>query len=184
MLVKRDLEIIDFVNEYGGITIPQCSKIFFKNNVYAEDQARKRLKIIVNMEMLKACRVSIINHIVYYSEKIPSYVDLKVIDFYSALVAQGAEVSEFTLDKQYGDIKVDGYLSYNLDGKACNAIVIVDLKFKIELPFIEKLYNSREAHQGGIFPTVYCIARSKEVKNYNGNIDIKLIDIELKQLAV
>lgn len=44
MITDRDNNIMQFIEEFGGITIYQASKIFFNAAKYGNDIARKRLK--------------------------------------------------------------------------------------------------------------------------------------------
>ncbi|GLC32930.1 hypothetical protein [Clostridium omnivorum] len=97
MITKRDKEIIKFVETYGSITPKICSKVFFKGNKEAYDQARKRLRVIYREELLKRYRKDPKSEAIYYLDKKLKIHDLKLLDVYTELL--DFEILKFEKEK-------------------------------------------------------------------------------------
>lgn len=95
IVTKRDKEILKFIEEYGSITINQCKNIFFTNNKYDYYQARMRLKLLADNNLIKRYRHDMRSETIYYFDKKLSIHDLKILDFYSRLVVLGAKIKTF-----------------------------------------------------------------------------------------
>lgn len=76
MIQDRDIEIINYVEEYGA-TIQQVADLFF-NGSYVT--AKKRLKKLQDEKFLKGKRHPVLNKKVYYKRRMPSYHALAIQD--------------------------------------------------------------------------------------------------------
>ncbi|EGO86294.1 hypothetical protein G8S49_11355 [Clostridium botulinum C] len=94
-LTKRDKSILKFIEEYGSITINQCSKIFFDKNKEGYQQARKRLKKLSENKFLKRYRKDMHSECIYFLDKKLSLHDLKAFDIYAELIFTGATIKKF-----------------------------------------------------------------------------------------
>ena len=73
-LTDRDIKIIEYVDKFQGGTIEQIQLLFFPTY----DMCKKRLKILKDNKFLKAAKHQVLNKLVYYNKKIPSYHTLVV----------------------------------------------------------------------------------------------------------
>jgi hypothetical protein len=99
VITKRDKEIIKFTELHGSITIKQCSKIFFKNNREAYDQARKRLRVIYTEGLLKRYRKDPRSEAVYFIDKKLKIHDLKLLDVLAEL--NDFNLFQYTKEKKF-----------------------------------------------------------------------------------
>ena len=130
MITKRDKEIIKFVEKHGSITINQCAKMFFRNNKWAYDQARKRLIIIYNLSLLKRYRKDPRSEAVYFIAKPLKTHDLKLMDVF-------AELSEYEIImfKKECEIKIDKDTNYRVDAAAIIKIDGMYIPLMIEIDY-------------------------------------------------
>lgn len=73
-LTDRDIKIIEYVDKFQGGTIEQIQLLFFTSY----DMCKKRLKILKDNKFLKVAKHPILNKLVYYNKKMPSYHTLVV----------------------------------------------------------------------------------------------------------
>ncbi|APF26982.1 replication-relaxation family protein [Clostridium sporogenes] len=181
-LTNRDKEIFKFIEQYGSITINQCSKIFFskcKQNYY---QARKRLKLLSDNKYLKRYRKDMRSEAVYYLDKKLSAHDLKVLDIYAELLHLGAEIKYFereyiipTKNKEY---RADGLVECTKDGYFYPILIEVDYTHFTSNKKLLDIYNSNYFQDKykdldtDIFPTVLILRPflSNNINNLPFNI--------------
>ena len=73
-LTSRDIKIIEYIDVFQGGTIEQIKLLFFPSY----DMCKKRLKILKDNKFLKADKHPVLNKLVYYNKKMPSYHTLVV----------------------------------------------------------------------------------------------------------
>lgn len=118
MRTKRDIEIIKYVEQYKSITIEQCSKLFFTNNRYGYDQARKRLSKLKKEGFLKRYRKDPKSMSIYYIDKPLKIHDLKIRDVLIEFINNFSYVNpKIEFKRMYDDKEyvIDGV--FNLDHK-------------------------------------------------------------------
>lgn len=171
MITNRDKRIIKFIEEYGSITINQCSKMFFRNNKERYDQARKRLQVIHKAGHLKKYRRDPRSEAIYYIEKRLKVHDLKLLDVLG-------ELNEFrvhlcTKEKQI----VIGENKYILDGAVVLDIDSTLIPVLIEIDYTH--YTSMEK----ITNVIYYLEK-KHKRSYHF-IVVKLTqeEIEMKKVG-
>lgn len=171
MITNRDKRIIKFIEEYGSITINQCSKMFFRNNKERYDQARKRLQVIHKAGHLKRYRRDPRSEAIYYIEKRLKVHDLKLLDVLG-------ELNEFrvhlcTKEKQI----VIGENKYILDGAVVLDIDSTLIPVLIEIDYTH--YTSMEK-----ITNVICYLEKKHKRSYHF-IVVKLTqeEIEMKKVG-
>lgn len=166
-LTNRDREIIKFVEEYGSITINQCSKIFFRVNKHAYYQARKRLKQLSNEGYLKRYRKDTKSEVIYYLDKKLSIHDLKVLDVYAELTALGAKIkdfkTEYTIPTGKKEYRADALIEFEHDGYFYPLMVEVDYThFTGEKKLTDVYYSNyfQDKYKdldNNIFPTILIV---------------------------
>lgn len=200
-LKNRDKEIIKFIEEYGSITINQCSNIFYNHCSQKYDLSRKRLKLISENGYIKRNRKSMIDETVYYMKRKLTDHKLKVIDVYSRLFSKGIKVREFKMEyvvnigkvvsgkeKSY---RLDGFLEFEYKGYFYSFIIEVDKTHQTSKRKLVDIYESgyfqnkyKENGMGdNIYPDVLIVKSNSMMMNYLGYMDeefnIDFIDWEL-----
>lgn len=190
-LTNRDKEILKFIEEYGSITINQCSQIFFthcKQNYY---QARKRLKLLSDNKYLKRYRKDMRSETIYYLHKKLSIHDLKVLDVYSYLVYSGASIKffkqEYIIPVEDKNYRADALIEFVYKDYFYTILVEVDythytsqkklLDIYTSFHFQDKYKNLGE----NIFPKIIII-RPVVINQYESidGIDVLYLDFSLK----
>lgn len=183
MLTEKDGKILEFVNSYGGITINQASKLFYKNK-YPKDLARKRLKILANRKYLKYSKDWVTNQRVYYITSKPSSHTVMLLNLYVELVKTGAEVIQFTREyKIPGNCRPDGFLILKYKNKGKLIFVEVDMQHKTNLEKYQKLYDTQLfQREYGNFPEVAIIAACKRYDIEKYPFSVRILDYKLNDL--
>lgn len=185
MLTQRDKNIFRFLESYKSISIQQAYKIFFNNAKYGYDRARKRLRELEKMGLLKSYKNNITREKVYYLEKKLSEHDLYINDFYSMLVFNGCKNITYIKNIEYlkGLIKPDAFFSFEYKNNLHFILLEVDLthftsydKFQL----YEKLYkdNIIQDKYYGIFPLIVVMGINLN-KYESDNFETEYIDFSL-----
>lgn len=192
--MKRDREILKFIETYGSITINQTAKIFYKGHKFAYDEARRRLKKIAEVSKLKKITNKVTREFIYYMDKPVSPHNLFVLDFYSELINQGCEDIKFEKSKKWS-IKepiCDGYFEFSFNDITYFMILEVDLTHNCNLKKYEFLYDtgelqeiySQEYGNKDIFPTVVVMKQYIPTSPYYSNkFNVVYIDYKLTNFA-
>lgn len=117
-MTDRDKNILKWIEEYGSITIYQCSQIFYHGNKCGYDQARKRLRKLYKDKQFKRYRENPEKEVIYYLDKRPNPHALKLLD--AIAYFQEFEISD--IEKEY-KMQVYEYTSYRID---CKAVITLD----------------------------------------------------------
>lgn len=183
MLTEKDSKILAFVNEFGGITISQASKLFYKAK-YGNDLARKRLKILADRKYLKFAKDWCSNQRIYYIDKKPSSHAVVLLNLYVELVKTGVEVLQFVREyKIPGYCRPDGFLILKYKNKGKLLFVEVDMQNKTNLEKYQKLYDTQLfQREYGNFPEVVIIAATNnyDIKKYP--FSVKILNYKLENL--
>jgi hypothetical protein len=171
MLTSKDNKILEFVNEYGGITIQQAHKLFF-NTKYGYDTARRRLKLLEEAEFIKVSRDFVTDLKIYYTHKKPSSHSIILLNFYCELISKGAEVILFQREFKVIGARADALIIYKINGLGKIILVEVDLQHKTKISKYDKCFESKYFQQKyNTFPLIVIIeqrqrAEKREEKKY------------------
>lgn len=136
MITKRDRKIINFIEDYGCITIKQCGDMFFSNNKSCYDGARLRLKEIERTK-------SYIKHIFNAETKEKVYIPINskaknfkkhkllVIDYITSLKKMGVTFARIDLEYDLGGVKPDAFLIFKFNNKVYFQLLEVQLSHKL-----------------------------------------------------
>lgn len=102
-ITKRDIDIITFIETYQGATIEQIQQLFFPS--YAT--SKNRLKILSDNNYLRAAKHPILNKLVYFKDKLPSYHTI-IINQVQILLKD--RIIEFKREFKVGKFAVDGLM--------------------------------------------------------------------------
>ena len=129
MITKRDKEIIKFAETHGSITINQCALMFFRDNKAAYDQARKRLRIIYDLNLLKRYRKDPRSEAIYFIDKPLKIHDIKLMDVFAELskyeVIMFEKECKIEIDKDT-NYRVDAYAIIKIDGRFIPLMIEID----------------------------------------------------------
>lgn len=186
MLTYKDNKILEFVNEYGGITIQQAFKLFF-NTKYGYDTARRRLKLLHEAGFLKVDRDFTTDLKIYYKNKKPSSHSIILLNFYTELINKGAEVILFQREFKVIGARADAVIIYKIHGVGRIILVEVDLQHKTKITKYEKCFESKYFQQKyNTFPMIVLIEKrqraereKKEGKYKVIRLGYRMEDIEL-----
>lgn len=136
MLTPRDREIISFIDNVGWATISNIASLFFTNNKFSYDLARKRLKKIKEMgEYLKSFQNQETNETIYIPYESPkkrvSIHDVMVLNYVCKLKTFGCNILSIELEPIFNNIKPDAFLKYTFDGYTYHQLIEVQIRHNI-----------------------------------------------------
>lgn len=161
-MLGNKLDVLDFINEHGSISI-EIAKNLFYNTKYGYDTARRVLKKLEQVKILKSDKDFVTSKKIYYTKQKISSHKLMLLRFYSELIALGAEVVEFQKEyKAYNKIS-DGLIVYKYAGEMKIILIEVDINNKTKPKKYEDLYKSNYYQNLiGTFPRVFVIDKNAE----------------------
>lgn len=185
MLTRRDKDILIYLERYKAVTIMQAYRIFFSGCKFGYDGARKRLKILEDMEALKSYKNKFNGEKAYYIEQKLSAHDLYVLDFYSQLIFNKCKDIEFKKQPRYlkDMIRPDAFFKFEFNNNLYFILLEVDLTHNtnmIKFQTYERLYRSGELQEKcyGTFPLIV-VSGINVVKYESENFDIIYTDFQL-----
>ncbi len=184
MITKRDREIINFIYDFGFITIEQCSKIFFNQSVSSYDLARRRLKKIAeNNNYIKSKLNSETKQLLYIPKESTikgiSKHDLLVIDYLAELNSMGAEVENCFIEKNYDGVIPDALLIFTLGGYRFYQLLEVQLRHDIvNISRYLRVMDKILLDTNNVIPKIVIIQDTKKDYNKDNNTDIEVLQLK------
>lgn len=165
-LTDRDIEIINFVEEFQGATIEHLHLMFFPSY----DMAKKRLKKLQDCKFLKAEIHPVTGTKVYYKKRLPSYHTLMLNTVY---VMRKDCIAKFVREFKIADYKADG-------------LIVTKSKrvFLIEIDIFNKtsknkIKNMKERMNREIKQDITCIVITRQARrSVDGWVEIRESEIE------
>ena len=180
LITNRDYNIIRHFETYKFATISQLEKIFFKEQQYSYNIARRRLGAIKEANYIKFHRDIETNKNIYIwnDNKIrpPSYHRMLVLDILAELNYIGLNIEKFDVEKEWmnGKVRSDAFTVFTLNNnekRRYHFFVEIDLSNNYHnLKKYDVLYESGEVQKylnKAFFPRVLLITD----RNYR---DVKL----------
>lgn len=178
MLTKTDIQMLNFMREYGGLTINQAYMIFWKHAKYGRDLARKRLNQLFEWGQCKHSTPTnlITQERVYYIEKPISAHKFYLNNYYANLVFYGAEILDFPpTEMKFTGATPDGFVKYRYNGKTYISFLEVVIFKKLDYEKYEKLKDLGEVQEKyGAFPNIVVISENPNVYKSN-KLSVKYI---------
>lgn len=168
-MTEKDKSIIRWVEENKSMTIYQCSQIFYGENKYGYDQARKRLQKIYKEGFIKRYRQDPIHEAIYYIDKKLKLHDLKLLD----VIAFLKEFSIHNINKER-KIEINSQLSYVVDSTAVLTLNDKYIPLFIEIDYTH--YTSTEKIEN--------LIRYEEKKHKNVSYFFIIIKFSLEKITV
>jgi hypothetical protein len=136
MLTERDREIISFIDNIGWSTINNISNMFFSNNKFSYDLARKRLKKIKDIGDYIKCFVnSETTETIYVpynsSKKKVSIHDVMVLNYICKLKLLGCTVDKTELEPVFGNIKPDALVQFTFNGYRYHQLIEMQIRHNL-----------------------------------------------------
>lgn len=180
--MDRDKEVLRHIEDYKSITVKQAQKIFFKNY----ESARRRLKQLEDMKILKSYENKLTNEKVYYIEDKLSSHDLLAMDFYAELICNGATIRQYKKQPRFLNdmIRGDAFIEFLYQNNLYYIILEVDLTHFTssgKMQLYEKLYKEGTLQKEckGVFPSIVIIKNHSDVKYLSNNFEVIYMDFKL-----
>lgn len=182
MITQRDKHILKFIELYGGITINQCSKIFFRSAKHGYDLARKRMRKIMDMTDVKYFTNKLTGERVYCESKRLTPHGVYLLDILATFIQNGATILEFTKEPQWlgGKYRSDAFIKVEYNGTKRIICVEVDVMHSTDMTKYEDIYDSGyfQGLYNGNFPLVLVVG-DISTEYSNDNFDTAFIDYTL-----
>jgi hypothetical protein len=160
MITQRDKHILKFIETFGGITINQCAKIFFKDTKHGYDLARKRLRKVMDMTELKYFTNKLTGERVYCENKKLTPHGIYILDIVAMFLNSGAKLIEFVKEPQWlgGKYRSDAFFIIEYNGTKRAICLEVDVLHSTDMSKYEEIYDD------GLFQ-----------RTFNGNFPLILV---------
>lgn len=185
MLSKTDKQLFVYLERYHAITLKQAQRHFYRST-YGYDVAKKRLKQLEDIELLKSYKNPTTSGKVYYTDRKVSAHDLYILDFYSLLVDHGCSNIEFIKNPKYlkGVIVPDGFFKFEFNESLYFILLEVDLTHTTSMgkfQLYEKLYRDGELKEKcyGTFPIVVVMSFDACLKYESENFEVVYLPFDL-----
>jgi hypothetical protein len=188
MLTDRDRLCLRHVETFGFITIKQATAMFYKDQAFGYDMARRRLNKLIQSGYLKVTRNLDTNEKVYYMEdkyKKITFHNMIISNYYSNLIASGATVTHFEREKTWANapIRSDIFAKFEVQLNEVEKVKyyqIVEINIsnhniKEQIQRYEKLFDTGELQAlcDENFPTVIVV----DDRNYKTPIELPRIQV-------
>jgi hypothetical protein len=136
MLTPRDREIISFIDNIGYATISNIADMYFSQNKFSYDLARKRLKKIKDMgEYIKCFQNQETNETIYVpynsSKKKLSIHDVMVLNYACKLKLLNCSIDNIELEPIFCNIKPDALIQFTFNGYRFHQLVEIQIRHNL-----------------------------------------------------
>lgn len=142
MLSSNYIEILNFINEFGGITIDIAANIFYQSK-YGYDNARRALKKLKDSGYIKSKRDFLTDKLVFYNKKAISSHRVLLLKVYSKLIYYGADILTFIPEYKTGNGNCDGLIIYKINNIIKAIVIEIDINNKTNLTKYDRIYSSQ-----------------------------------------
>lgn len=187
---QRDKNIINFINDYGYLSIQQCANIFYSNHKMKYDEARKRLKQLYNNKLFNKITLDN-NKCIYTINKSMNWHRYYLIQFISLLYLQ-CKIKTFIKEYYFTDmgIRPDGFCELIYNKNLITLFIEIDYSHKTELNRYDKLYEDgriqdyyEQKYGQRIFPSIVIAKENIPRKpEYSNKYNIIYLDFSFKNI--
>lgn len=177
MLTSRDLEIINFLEDYRVASTSTLAKMFFPNL----NTAHKRLKTLADEGVVNRARDIITAEYIYYITK-PKQLrhTLLVSDFYREL-SKRVKVVKFKLSPKIDYLIPDAVFGYVHLGTSFIGFLEVEISNKgLDLAKYQKFFDGDYLKHYPIKPILYVVTDRPKANN----LSIRFIDTQFKRFVL
>lgn len=155
MLTRRDLDILNFLEEYKIASTSTLTAVFFPS----KSTCQKRMRILTDNKRVKRARLTMNHDYIYYVKK-PHKVmhDLLVTEFYRELYYQ-SKILNFVVEKGLGRIRPDAIFGFEISGIQRLGLLEVEISHKgFDYEKYESFYRSGAYKEWfPVMPTIYIV---------------------------
>lgn len=152
MLTQRDKQILKFIESFGGISIYQCSKAYFSDCKHGYDLARKRLKKMYDMGLVKFYTNKLTNERIYCNDTKITPHKTYLLDVYATFLQNNCKILSFDneprwmVSKDYpnGKYRSDGLFIIEYNGKKRAYCAEIDVTHTTKMEKYEEIFHSGE----------------------------------------
>ncbi|WP_291568509.1 hypothetical protein [Clostridium sp. UBA2485] len=172
MKSKYDSDILEFIDEFEGITIEQTKKLFF-NTKYGYDTARRRLKKLQSEGLIKVGKDYLTQKDVYYIVRKPSSHTVMIMNVYAELYSMGVEIVYFQRGFKVCDKRSDALMIVKYKGIAKMILLEIDINNRTKDDKYQAAFKQGEIQRKyGTFPIVLVAEKERIRKGKNEKIEI------------
>lgn len=171
MLTRRDLDIINFLEEFRIASTSTLKELFFPSL----RSCQIRLKTLCDNQKIKRARLTMNHDYIYYVKKPYGVMhDLLCTEFYRELMSHST-VLQCAIDRQVGKIRPDAIFAFKIGDKQCLGCLEVEISHKgFDFDKYENFYRTGAYKEHfPIMPTVYIVGKVKPPKSLIRYIVIK-----------
>lgn len=184
MIMPRDKEILDFIDLLGAASLTQIKRVFMNENKQGKIIARRRLKRLYDLKLIKRDRSFINSEYIYYKKNTLLEHKLALTEFYTTLQSLPGKILKFDPEKTLDDIRPDAVCDYLYKGNVYQLFIEAHLA---TIPFnqqkYEDFYESGKYRQWyKVFPRVIIISdrriefKSSKIRYIQISLDCKNIE--------
>ena len=179
MLSNNYIKILNFIDEYGGITIDIARNLFY-NTHYGYDSSRRALSRLQQEGYLKSSIDFVTAKKIYFKTKSISSHKLMLLSLYSFLTFTGSNVLEFKREPPTGSVRADGLIIYEYKKLTKILLIEIDINNKTKVDKFQNLYEDGSFQRNfGTFPRVLIVNKyGRPYKTNCKNIGYKNIYID------
>jgi hypothetical protein len=158
MLTRRDLDILNFIEEYRIASTTTLTALFFPSL----RSCQLRLRTLAVNGKVKRARLTMNHDYIYYVKKPGNFMhDLLVTEFYREL-SQRSKILNFVSEKGLGKIRPDAIFGFEFEGKQRLGLLEVEISHKgFDFEKYEEFYRTVAYKEWfPIMPTVYIVGRN------------------------
>ncbi|MCY6957978.1 hypothetical protein [Clostridium brassicae] len=184
MITSRDRKIINFIDQYGFLTIDQAAKLFFGNFKTQYDIARRRLKkILENGGYIRVFKNTETNNMIYVPEdsklrKVSKH-DLLVMDYISDLKTLGVEFEKIEIEKDFNGAIADAFIIFKLGDYRYYHILEIQLRHDyVEINRYNKHLNTILNQTNNTLPKLIIVQNTNHNYSKENKTDMEIIQLD------
>jgi hypothetical protein len=136
MLTQRDREIISFIDNIGYSTISNIADMYFNQNKFSYDLARKRLKKIKEFDgYIKSFTNQETNETVYIpynsNKKKVSIHDIMVLNYACKLKLLNCDIENIELQPQFNNVIPDALIQFTFNGYRFHQLIEMQIRHSL-----------------------------------------------------
>lgn len=161
MLTRRDLDIINFLEEYRVASTSTLTAMFFPSL----RSCQIRLKTLAVNQKIKRARLTMNHDYIYYTKKPYGVMhDLLCTEFCRELMSR-ATVLQCVIEKQLGKIRPDAVIAFKYNNKQCLGLLEVEISHKgFDFEKYENFYRTGAYKDFfPVMPTVYVVCKNAKL---------------------
>jgi hypothetical protein len=177
MMTTRDLQVVDFLNDYKVASTSTIAELFFPSKI----PCYRRLAVMYKENLVKRTRDFVSQEFIYHIKKNPPQQlkhSLLVTDFYRELHKRASIIS-FKIEPTMGDIRPDAFFGYKLNGRNYLGLLEVEISNKgFNYNKYEKFFSSQQyKNYMPIMPDIFIVGDNVKISP-SSNLKYRIINTQ------